>query len=200
MMAEARCRARWSSPRGEDPDDRCRGHPDYGAFPGQDYSATQKPDSSDHLRQHAGRVYPVALERRSQSDEQLGTEADENAGTNSRGLPPQLALETDNPAAEDGGAEAEPEGGRVRVERSKQRGRASWIGALSLLPLALEKGGLGSKHLLVYPPKQRVVELHELLPRGRAVTPAGACLHSSDTTWVGTASTPRAIVGYLRQS
>jgi len=52
------------------------------------------------------------------------------------------------------------------------------VGALSLLPLALEHGGLGSEDLLVYPPKQRVVELHQLLPWDvRQHGPALAFIH-----------------------
>ena len=45
--------------------------------------------------------------------------------------------------------------------RASNNAESLWVWT-GLLSLAL-KQGLGSEHLLVYPPKQRIVELHELL-------------------------------------
>jgi len=70
------------------------------------------------------------------------------------------------------------------------------VWALALLPLAREHRGLGSEDLLVYPPKQRVVELHELLPRDVGqYRPALALIHQIPHG--GYRFDAAALVGYL---
>ena len=74
---------------------------------GENHSPTQKPDAGDHLGQHPGGVYPLTLEGCSQAHEQLGTQADEDAGADAGCLASQLALQPDD---------ARRRGWRCRVE------------------------------------------------------------------------------------
>jgi hypothetical protein len=66
----------------------------------------QETDPGNDLAQDAGRVYPLSSKGRAQSDEELGAQADQDAGSDPGSLTPQLPLQSDDPATQDGGAQA----------------------------------------------------------------------------------------------
>jgi hypothetical protein len=99
------------------PDDGGGSHPDDRPFTRQDDPATDEADAGDHLSQYARGIDPFSHERGTQAHKQLGTHADQNAGTDAGGLPSKLPLQSDDTTAQHGRAQAKPELRALGIQR-----------------------------------------------------------------------------------
>ena len=82
--------------------------------------APRNPTPRDHLTEHPRRIDPGAAQDDAQSDEDLRRKADEDTGPNSNRFAPELALEADDAAADDGGRQLQGKREFEPVEHSRE--------------------------------------------------------------------------------
>ena len=80
----------------EHPDHRGRGHAGDCSAPRQDHACAEEPDARHDLTEHARWVPTISRQSHAESDEDLRTEANEDARSDSDGLASELPLQTDN--------------------------------------------------------------------------------------------------------